>query len=226
MRTTIILILTILASLGMSHAAMIVEQVDADTIVRGGNYANKNYGSNDLLRVKSQGGQHFHRRTLLRFDLSDIATPIENAVFRITQMSANAQQVRVFGLADGLDDWDEETLTYNSASAMGLLNDLSATDLGTIDFQSNNSGETLSLSSLGLTTFLQNGLGADGLITFMITSTQTSNWNEAQFASRESSFGGPSLSFDTAEPVPLPAAALLFAPAALVVAYRRRTPST
>lgn len=222
MMNTLPMVVAVLTwALGAGHAAVLVQTADADTYVRDGFAADQNFGSETVLKAKARTAE-YHRRTLIRFDLSGAAISFDEAVFSITQTATHAnQQIRVFGLADGLDGWDENTLTFNSATSLGLLDESAATDLGTIDFSFGNNGERLSLSNLALTSFLQDGIGGDGLVTFLITSTQTSNFENAVFASRESSLLGPELSFTSADEVPVPAAAFLFAPWVLLIARHR-----
>ncbi|MEO1656579.1 MAG: DNRLRE domain-containing protein [Pseudomonadota bacterium] len=222
MRNTALVIISLLLTIDLSHAAAVVYSADADTYVRDGKYADDNYGSDDLIKAKSQGGDKYHRRTLIRFDLSEARSTFEDAVFSVTQAVNGVQQVEVFGLNHGLDSWDENSLTFNNARGSGLLDDGAAVNLGLIDFSASGSGQQKSLRGNALTQFLRNGIGEDGLVTLLLVSTETDAHNVAQFASREGSLGGPGLQFTETEAVPLPGAALLFVPIAATALIRRR----
>jgi PKD repeat protein len=98
----------------------------ADTTA-GESNKNTNFGTNDTLRVRSQGGSSF--RAFLRFDLAGITAPILGAKLRlwVTDDSTNGGTLtRVAGT------WSETTLTWNNQPALGTtITSVGATALGT-----------------------------------------------------------------------------------------------
>ncbi|MEM7739480.1 MAG: DNRLRE domain-containing protein [Pseudomonadota bacterium] len=201
-----------------------IQNADAATSVRDGDYADTNYGAETQLKAKARSAE-FHRRTLIRFDLSNAQTSFDDAILSVTQLTNHAnQQIRVFGVTDGNDNWDEHLITFNSATALGLLDSSVAADLGVIDFSPANNGQTVSFASAALTNFLRDGVGDDGLVTLLITSTQTWNIENAVFAAREHGVLGPTLRFTDTDAVSLPIAALMFAPLALLMVSLRIIP--
>ncbi|MCQ8184510.1 CBM96 family carbohydrate-binding protein [Parvularcula maris] len=214
----IALAVSAVAALGAANAAVVIG-ADADTFVRNGSDSDENYGSLQNLLVKRQGAPNFEREAFVRFDLSNFSGSFIGAVLGLTQTNDNDQQIRVFGLNDGRDGWDESTVTWDSS---GALRDRSlATDLGTIDLTQGGTGDALTLSGTALETFLANNIGMDGLVTFLLVSTRGSDTQPAIVRARENILGGgPTLALDGT--VPVPAAALLFAPVAGIAALRRR----
>ncbi|NRA30267.1 MAG: DNRLRE domain-containing protein [Parvularculaceae bacterium] len=193
---------------------------EADTFVRGGSFADDNYGSQRSILSKSQGGDKYRRYGLVRFDLSSFNAKLSTVSLDLIQSRDGVQQVEVFGLLDGRDGWDEMSVTYNSASSDGLLNQANAVSLGFIDFTADGAGSVQSLAGSALSSFLSNQVGGDGLATFLFVSTETRAHNVALFSSREGLGGGASLNADAA--VPVPAAALLFVPIAGGAFLQRR----
>ena len=212
-----------LGAAGAAQSAVIA--ADADTFVRGGGQSGTNYGTRDFLRAErdeSVEPQRRFRASVVRFDLAALASPgaIADAVLQLTQIRDGAQAVEVFGVADGLDGWGETTLTYDSATAAGLLDTQNLTSLGTLALAAGGAGDVLSLSGGALDAFL-NAAGGDGLVSFVIFSAQPGNSTGARFASRESTqFAGPSLVVTDA--IPFPPAGALFGPVAAGLFLRRR----
>ena len=210
-----------------AQASATVVVADADTYVRGGTESGTNYGGAERLRAERSDGAQPQRRfraTFVRFDASGLAGgpgSISDAILELTQISGGSQRVEVFGLADGLDGWDEASLDYDEAVATARLDPGNLTSLGLIDLAAGGVGAVLSLQSFALDAFL-NAAGPDGLVTFVVLSAQPGNANGAFFASRENpGFDGPTLQA-AFTPVPVPAASFLFAPFALGLLRRSR----
>ena len=209
-----------LALIGTAHASVVTRDAVADTYVRGGTGSGVNYGSDVFLRAERNEGvnpQRLFRAVLVRFDVGT-AGGIEDAVLHLTQFSDGAQQVKVLGATDGLDGWDEAAVTYDSATAAGLLATQTFADLGTVALTAGGRGDALTLTGAALDAFL-NAAGADGLVTFVMVSALPLDRTGARFASRENGdLDGPMLTYTQ---VPLPGALALFAPALGLLAWRR-----
>lgn len=209
------------ALFGTAHASVVTQDAVADTYVRGGSAAGVNYGSDTFLRAErdeSADPQRLFRAVLVQFDVGT-AGGIEDAILHLTQFSDGAQQVRVLGATDGLDGWTEDGVTYDSASAAGLLATNSFADLGTVGLAAGGAGDALTLAGAGLDAFL-NAAGTDGLVTFVMVSALPTDRTGARFASRENGgLDGPILTYTQ---VPIPGALALFAPALGLMAWRRR----
>lgn len=202
-------------------ASAAVITVDADAYVRGGRFADTNYGTDDVLRAeRDPSAGRRYRATVLRFDVGSLSgQDVAAATFGITQASTGSQQVELFALADGQDGWSETDLTYDRALATGLASG-GFTSLGLIDLAAGGAGSLLTLSGQGLVDALA-AAGSDGLISFVLVSTQPDNSSSARFASRENGgLAGAFLDVTTAA-VPVPPATALF-PLGLLALARRR----
>ena len=130
--------------LGQASAAIISSHnvvVDADTFIRGGTFADTNYGSStqaEFSTFNKHNARH-ERHALIRFDLSKY-TNIENVVLNVTQGRSTGQKLRIVGLIGVSDDWDENAITYNTAKEGGFLDLDSGINLGSVSFGRNEHG--------------------------------------------------------------------------------------
>ncbi len=98
-----------------------------DAYVRGGTHADSNYGNTTTLRVKNASNANFDRRSLLQFDLSGISGSIQAATLRLfCSALSNGAPAAVFVHALDDDDWQESTLTWNTAPVPSALLDSTA----------------------------------------------------------------------------------------------------
>lgn len=85
-----------------------------------------NFGLLTTLRVDASPDT----RSYLRFDLQGLSGPVTSAILRVYANSASALGYKVYGVSD--NTWDEDTLNYNNAPALGgLLGSSGAVGAGT-----------------------------------------------------------------------------------------------
>ncbi|WP_185154137.1 DNRLRE domain-containing protein [Fulvivirga sp. M361] len=80
----------------------------ADAFVKGGNDANKNFGQDAKLTVKKDNNQNLTRRTYMKFNLSNISTPVDKAILRLHV------------LGSGVDTHDMRLVPSNSWTENGI----------------------------------------------------------------------------------------------------------
>ena len=108
---------------GAADADITIE-AQADAQVQGGSGADRNYGASTSIQVRDDG----YRKSIFRFDLSDVQEEISKAVFRVyCNTAAKWEFPLVVGLSE-YDDWIEGSkkgtaagsgeLTYNSFPQM------------------------------------------------------------------------------------------------------------
>lgn len=226
------LCLAVAVVLSTTAAQAITLGADADTSVEGSRFGNTIPGNGTDLGTSydSFGNRSF--KTYVRFDLGGYDGEKTGAVFSMTKSGTYphnfaAVPYLVYAMNDDQgDDWiekGENGISFNTAPANNSDDyfDMSgATFLGNWDVPIGPlEGTVESFDAPALTTFLNDGLGADGLATLIILNTQCCY---EPFASREYAgmppdpdgprYPGPQLSFDLidADPqmpaVPLPAA--------------------
>ncbi|HKK62426.1 MAG TPA: DNRLRE domain-containing protein, partial [Bacteroidales bacterium] len=93
--------------------------VTADTYVRGGTYANDNFGAEEELRVKTGSKENYFRNTLVKFDLSQEDLQHENVMRAVLRLYAKrVEDCDV--IASEIDNtWTELDVTWSSAPASG-----------------------------------------------------------------------------------------------------------
>ncbi len=110
----------------------------ADAYVRGGGYADDNFGADDDLVVKSASDEKYTRRSFLRFDLSGYqASSIESAAFKgyVHSHQSPGVSVPLSLYAVNEDAWDENSITWNSQPVSGtLLGTVHVSDVGPVAF--------------------------------------------------------------------------------------------
>lgn len=106
-----------------------------------------------------------------RFNLIFWGAPTANPTFgNCCDDQPSTAMLEVYGIADGMDDWTEDDLTWagapgNDPDGNGVLGTL----LGQITVPSGlQTGEVVSFSSSALRDFVNLGRGADGLLTFAV----------------------------------------------------------
>lgn len=95
-----------------------------DAHVRGGSNANTNYGTATEMEAKQYTDASYFRKVYMKFDLSSVDA-VEHAVVRLYSNSTNSRPVTVY---ETTNDWDESTITWNNAPAIG--NTITTTQVG------------------------------------------------------------------------------------------------
>lgn len=147
--------------------------VSEDAYVRGGSYANQNYGGEKTLIVKRGKDPSFFREAFISADLSDVGdASLTSAVLHV-HVSSNdpSSSLTVFGLSDV--DWSEEELTWNNKP-----NDPNRLELVTIPI--NGTG----WYSIDVTEYARNRM-PDGTVTFQFTDENALN-KQVALSSKES----------------------------------------
>lgn len=212
----------------------IILSPDADTYVDG-HSPGSNYGSEGILRARSNAGAPRAQYTYIRFDLSSLPGIESGASFSLTADPGSpgwtGSQLEVYGLpslaAFTSQDWDPLSLTYNTTGSELLkplevdvdpLNTADLVFLGNMP-SSGDSGFSPTLSGLDLDSFLSDRLLDGGLVTLIVANTYGSD-RSLRFLSSEAASGAPSL---TVTPIPEPSTyALIFGGLALTFVWWRR----
>lgn len=100
----------------------VIAEPVADTFVRGGDYADDNYGSGGSLTVKidHSPAQNFAREAYLDFELEPIEAEVQQAtlyLYAAVQDSRGTEATLHAHAVEG--DWEEQTLTWNTKPPMG-----------------------------------------------------------------------------------------------------------
>ena len=144
-----------------------------DAFVRGGRYANENYGSDPALYVKRGTDPSYFREAFISIDLTDegIAS-VKSAVLHFYVSSNDpASSLTVFGLSNS--DWEENEITWNNKPA-----DPNRVELATIPV--NGTG----MYSLDVTDYVRSRL-LDGTVSFQFTDENALN-KQVVISSKES----------------------------------------
>ncbi len=146
----------------------------ADTFVRGGTDASRNFGSSRNLETKDASNEAFDRRTYLRFDLTSGGSDTSSAVLGL-YVSGLPNGVPVSVCASGVssDSWTESTLTWRNQPTSGAT--LTCQNVGATGW-----------ISFDLTAFIREVLKGDKVVSLTIRDTGLAN-RLVQFDSRETS---------------------------------------
>lgn len=91
----------------------------ADTFVRGGTYANNNYGTNVTAEVRMSTTADNYRDTYFLFDLTNVNNITSAVVHYYGRMGSTTASALNEVHAEATTDWSETTMTYNNRPAMG-----------------------------------------------------------------------------------------------------------
>ena len=161
-----------------SQAAPVTLNASKDTYVRSGGNAALNYGSASMIQVKNAFGNtnsgDAHRKSYIGFGLGAVVpATVTSATLSLTVASNTSNLVgnninnepytfHVYGLLEAQDNWDESTLTWNTAASYGNdttspNNIVGEVDLGTFTINGFGGapGSTVSFTSAALTSFVQ-----------------------------------------------------------------------
>jgi hypothetical protein len=137
-------LITLVLLLGLWNIgqAQSVLQASKDSYVRGGTYADNNYGTATDLDVKIGDNESYMRKALFQFDLSTLSN-VNQAVLRLYVNSAKTATLTAYLVAD---DWDETSVSWNTLptiessvfstdiDAEGLYYEIIVTDLVQTEF--------------------------------------------------------------------------------------------
>jgi hypothetical protein len=111
---TIGLIMVMLGSLSLADSQTTLPPT-YDSYIQGGDNSGTNFGDNEDIRIKGSDNLNFCRKGLLQFDLSSISE-VNTATLRLYANVANSYTLTAFATTD---DWDESSVTWDSAPAEG-----------------------------------------------------------------------------------------------------------
>lgn len=166
----------------------------ADAFVRGGTYANTNYGTDVTLNVKSDSPD-YTRKSYLMFDFSSFSGTINKATLRVNVSSTgtdSTRTIKVYGTSD--ETWTESGITWNNAPA------------GTTYITSFTVNTTAGVwYNVDVTTYVKNH--SDKKVSFLLINEGAAGaQNYAIFHSRQATGNKPELVLEksTATPTPAP----------------------
>lgn len=88
---------------------------DADAYVRGGTYANDNFGTSDLQTKVNPGDDNYARETFLKFDLSTLPDNMDSVKLSLTTTNLSVGSWTAYLVTD--DSWSEDSITWNNKPA-------------------------------------------------------------------------------------------------------------
>jgi len=150
----------------------------ADATVRGGTFADTNYGASETLEVKQDHSATYTRKSFLRYDFSDF---LDNAVQQakvklyIQAKGTDASRtVGIYGLSDTDGGWEEGSITWNNAPAPGTL------------LKQMNVSSTDTVVEFDVTDFINSHM-TNRIVSFMVAvDSPASSESHVNFLSRES----------------------------------------
>ena len=146
----------------------------ADTFVRGGGDASRNYGSSRNLETKDASNEGFDRRTFLQFDLRSGGSGASSAILRLHVSGLpNGVPVSVCAFGVSSDSWTESNLTWRNQPAAGAT--LSCQNVGATGW-----------ISFDVTSFVSGELTGDKVVSLTLQDTGLAN-RMVQVDSRETS---------------------------------------
>jgi len=176
------------SSMGPVHATL--WQLDertvtpvADTYVRAGAYADRNFGSSRDLPAKLGNSSSLTRRGYLKFDISSV-TDDDTVTLRlyghVSSIGTRRVRTSIYPVAD--TSWDEHRMTWNSKPGYGGL-------LGTVTVV----GVTPQWVELDLTAYVQSARRAGRQMISLALRTPVHTSAYVSFNSREAAGGAPEL---------------------------------
>lgn len=104
-----------------SDSVLIIESSD-DAFVRGGEYTNQNYGTDDELVVKYNGeGSDVTRETFIKFSLPLVEEKIKSATLNLwCQNAGNNSDMPHYVFASANTDWDESNINYGNKPSLSI----------------------------------------------------------------------------------------------------------
>lgn len=147
-----------------------------DTYSRDGIYANNNYGSSLVLRLKDVNYTNYRRKSFIKFPVSElVGASSVSLVLPVDALGTEGSQNFLVEVRQCDDNWNEHTLTWNNQPATGSL--ISSFELTSADV-----GNSVVLD---VTSYVVSEASGDGEASFMVV--QPTNTNRLiQLSFRES----------------------------------------
>jgi hypothetical protein len=151
-----------------------------DSYVRGGDYADDNYGTAANLPIKLNS-DNLTRESYLKFDLSALSgSGVESAILKVYATAVDPSiKVALYEVAD--DSWEETTITWNNKPAAGA-------HLVSVSLTSADIGQWISID---LTEYANTQFLADQQMSICLKDSTGVNW--AAFSSKEDTLHPPEL---------------------------------
>lgn len=131
-----------------------------DAYVRGGTYADTNYGSDGTLLVKDSTTSSYDRKTYLKFDLSDYFSGVTSAILRLYgNVTEGTSPVAINAYTVSSDSWNESSITWNTAPTTGTL-------AGSVTVTT-----SLQWYEIDLTSYVNSQISGDGILTIALTTS-------------------------------------------------------
>lgn len=94
--------------------------VSEDAYVRGGSNSEKNYGTELELLVKGTvDNEKNHRKSILKFDLTDTSYDLSGSAKAVLRLHANDSEPATIGVYELEDAWAESTVTWDNLPTIG-----------------------------------------------------------------------------------------------------------
>lgn len=144
--------------------------VAKDAFVKGGNFANRNYGGYSFTQTKNSSNPKFTRITFLNYSLPNIPNSVSEAKLFMYSKGSNRVKARQNIKVATNNSWGENTITYNNKPSYGYANgyaglDANANYTGWIEKNINSSFNFRPLSN-SLTLVLEESASTSSLGTF------------------------------------------------------------
>lgn len=153
---TISLLSMPMLSIGAEAPKMGTFNLIDDAHVRSAKYSGTNYSTNSILEVKDATGENY-RKAYLKFDLTSLRSSyaVTSAKLKLYGKGASVQ-VGIFGVDN--DNWEEESVTWDTAPAM------STEEIGRVTLSNNSSYKPYEID---VTNYVQNQMTPDdGIVSF------------------------------------------------------------
>lgn len=141
----------------------------ADAYVRGGSYAARNFGAEDILTTKNDNNPSYVRESFLKFDLSGVNGRVASATLRLTPADAGMDNLLQTLSYVANDAWQEDTVTWNNRpAASGTIANYTVLRGGVVEITLTNY-VTLALSGdkvLSLKLWSPRNVGGDGWVNY------------------------------------------------------------
>lgn len=160
---------------------------DEDSYIRGGIYANDNYGGEVSLTVKTGSSENYLRKTLVKFDLTNKglkSVSIDKAILRLYANSAASCNIRAVELPDS---WSESNVTWSESPTAG--NSIISTSISSSD----------RYYEWDITHYVRLQIFVDEIISILLEDEGTSNV-QVHFNSKEAYNYTPELVINTSPP--------------------------
>ena len=150
--------------------------VSQDAFVRGGNFANSNYGANAQLHLKYSTNQTYARSIYAQFDVDGIENASQVDLVLPIRSNSNIGNVSLYKVSD--DTWEESSLTWNNQPGYTEL-------LTTFNVEASDAGGALLID---VTDYVKAEAGQDGQVSFALV-PPTGSTKLIRIESKESSNG-------------------------------------